>query len=211
MPAIATRFLWVTLLFVAGAAIAVGSASMDPVRNDTCADPGALSLDRFPGVEDVREDPESAQRERMIQHERGIYRTVQDGRRRARFEVQINRSWEPRTLYERPSRWVKGLENAEHHDLDADASGVPTHYISNHTTGSGRVAAYTFVYGNRNTESPFGVQIRNGWEELRHGKQPLTMITVAASVRPRHEEEWRREARNWLGEAVAYYRSVCGE
>lgn len=210
MPAIATRFLWVALVLVSAAAVAVASARVAPQRNDTCADPSALSLDRFPNVEDVRVDVESESREHMIRHQRGFVRTMNDGKPGVRFEVQINRSWEPRTLYERPSRWMRGLENAERHELVADGDDAPTYFISNRTAITGRVAAYTFLYGNQNTESPFGVQIRNGWEELRHGKQPLTMITVSTSVRPRYEAAWRLEARTWLTQAVAHYRAVCG-
>lgn len=211
MPAIATRFIWVTLVIVAAAAIAVASARMEPQRNDTCADPAGISLDRFPNLEDVRVDIASTHRKHIITHQRGVVRTTDGGARRVRFEVQIHRSWEPRTLYERPSRWMKGLENAETHDLQTDGDGVPVHFITNHTTASGRVAAYTYLYGNRNTESPFRVQIRNGWEELRNGKQPLTMITVASSVRPRFEAAWRRDASAWLTEAVAHYHAACGE
>ncbi len=211
MPALSTRFVWLTLAIVAASAVAVAATRMEPRRNDPCADPGGLTLRGFPGVEDVRRDVEALKRPYMIQYERGVVRSGEGARRRARFEVQINRSWEPRVLYERPGTWVKGLENAERHDFEGDDGGVPTHFITNFTTAAGRIAAYTYVYGNQSTASPFGVQIRNGWEELRNGKQPLTMLVVSGGIRPRYEEAWRVEARAWLAAAVAHYQSVCGD
>jgi len=205
------RYALLVLAAALAAAVPIALHSLSWMDRDDCADPGAFRATLLiPGSRPVAGDQELPRR--MLQRSQGSVGSGAPGI--PALEYAIVRSFEPVRLLQRPARFVAGRLDAQDQKLawtERDGQRLPIHWTFERTRSLPQFVAYFFVYGSRPVAHPLLALLGSAPMRLLSGARPLTLVAIGGQAPPGDLATLEKAAEDWLFEAWAHYRGVCGE
>lgn len=182
---------------------------------ETCADPSAfLAYSKDLSVGDLEKKRTRAPRTDLISSVAGKTQLFAD-RSAPGYQYSIVRSFSSVPLLLDPQQFITRDFDADSRAIEwfeSDGARVPVFFeflpgFRNSLT----VSAYVYIYGNRAVRHPFLEQLRSAPTQMFTRSRPLSLVLIHGDTPMNGQDEVRKKMGDWLAEAFASYREICGE